>query len=133
MPLAQMAPPSLVRARLGVSLWVQDPLNLYVIMSKKKCTSTSQDWAHFQKISTIMQHTDKKKKPIMRHRKLKQFTIGKKTKMKHLFKGIFKWSLLNLYFEVLPTLSIIFSLCHKIFNSLSNIKCERESERNQIK
>ena len=61
-------------------------------------------------------------KPIMQHRKLKQFPIGKKTKMKHLFKGIFKRSLLNLYFEVLPTLSIIFSLCHKIFNSLSNIK-----------
>ena len=36
MPLAQIAPPSLVRARLGVNLWVQDPLNLYVIMSKKK-------------------------------------------------------------------------------------------------
>ena len=75
----------------------------------------------------------------MQHGKLKQFTIGKKTKMKHLFKGIFKRSILNLYFEVLPTLSIIFSLCHKIFNSLSNIKCEgerkrgRERERNQIK
>ena len=36
MPLAQMAPPSLVRARLGVNLWVQDPLNLYVIMRRKK-------------------------------------------------------------------------------------------------
>ena len=45
--LAQMAPPSLVRERLGASLWVQDPLNLYVIMSKKKCTSISQDWTHF--------------------------------------------------------------------------------------
>ena len=49
--------------------------------------------------------------------------------MKHLFKGIFKRSLLNLYFKVLPTLPIIFSLCHKIFNSLSNIKWERERER----
>ena len=46
-PLAQMEPPSLVRARLGVNLWVQDPLNLYVIMRKKKCTSISQDWTHF--------------------------------------------------------------------------------------
>ena len=36
MPLAQIAPPSLVRARLRVNLWVQDPLNMYVIMSKKK-------------------------------------------------------------------------------------------------
>ena len=44
MPLAQMAPPSLVRARFGVNLWVQDPLNLYIIMRrKKKCTSISQD------------------------------------------------------------------------------------------
>ena len=47
MPLAQMAPPSLVRERLGASLGVQDPLNLYVIMSNKKCTSISQDWTHF--------------------------------------------------------------------------------------